>query len=118
MLSDLQLVNMGPRNSTQLLKINTTKFQVEREPVYKSDILLMKKKIWITTSNIYSLGNNYVYSMSTNQLFSLNFTISNQSTSGIKSEIRPLSCQRTNYRNSRDRGDRIDLNRVASKDLT
>ena len=36
MLSDLQLVYMGPRNSTELLKINTTKFQVEREPVYKS----------------------------------------------------------------------------------
>ena len=34
MLSDLQLVYMVPRNSTQLLKINTTKFQVEREPVY------------------------------------------------------------------------------------
>ena len=34
MLSDLQLVYMGPRNSTQL-KINTTKFQVEREPVYR-----------------------------------------------------------------------------------
>ena len=34
MLSDLQLVYMGHRNSTQLLKINTTKFQVEREPVY------------------------------------------------------------------------------------
>ena len=34
MLSDLQLVYMGPRNSTELLKINTTKFQVEREPVY------------------------------------------------------------------------------------
>ena len=28
------LVYMGPRNSTELLKINTTKFQVEREPVY------------------------------------------------------------------------------------
>ena len=38
MLSDLQLVYMGPRNSTQLLKINTTKFQVEREPVYINDI--------------------------------------------------------------------------------
>ena len=38
MLSDLQLVYMGPRNSTQLLKINTTKFQVEREPVYKCGI--------------------------------------------------------------------------------
>ena len=36
MLSDLQLVYMVPRNSTQLLKINTTKFQVEREPVYPS----------------------------------------------------------------------------------
>ena len=33
MLSDLQLVYMVPRNSTQLLKINTTKFQLEREPV-------------------------------------------------------------------------------------
>ena len=33
MLSDLQLVYMVPRNSTQLLSINTTKFQVEREPV-------------------------------------------------------------------------------------
>ena len=33
MLSDLQLVYMVPRNSisTQLLKINTTKFQVERD---------------------------------------------------------------------------------------
>ena len=30
MLSDLQLVYMVPRNSTELLKINTTKFQVER----------------------------------------------------------------------------------------
>ena len=35
MLSDLQLVFMKPRNSTQLLNINTTKFQVEREPVYR-----------------------------------------------------------------------------------
>ena len=34
MLLDLQLVYMVPRNSTQLLNINTTKFQVEREPVY------------------------------------------------------------------------------------
>ena len=35
MLSDLQLVYklyMVPRNSTQLLNINTTKFRVEREP--------------------------------------------------------------------------------------
>ena len=44
-------------------------------------------------------SNNYVYSMPTNQLFSLNFTISNQSASGIKSEIRPLICQRTHYGN-------------------
>ena len=36
MLSDLQLVYMVPRNSTQLLNINTTNFQVEREPVYSS----------------------------------------------------------------------------------
>ena len=34
MLSELQLVYMVHRNSTQLLKINITKFQVEREPVY------------------------------------------------------------------------------------
>ena len=34
MLSDLQLVYMVPRNSTQMLNINTTKFQVDREPVY------------------------------------------------------------------------------------
>ena len=33
MLSDLQLVYMVPRNSTKLLNINTTKFQVEDEPV-------------------------------------------------------------------------------------
>ena len=33
MLSDLQLVYIVPGNSTQLLNINTTKFQVEREPV-------------------------------------------------------------------------------------
>ena len=39
MLSDLQLVYMGPRNSTELLKINTTKFQVEREPVYLASML-------------------------------------------------------------------------------
>ena len=34
MPSDLQLVYMIPRNSMQLLNINNTKFQVEREPVY------------------------------------------------------------------------------------
>ena len=38
MLSDLQLVYMVPRNSIQLLNINTTKFQVEREPVYRISI--------------------------------------------------------------------------------
>ena len=37
--------------------------------------------------------------MPTNKLVSLNFTISNQSASGIKSEIRPLICQRTHYGN-------------------
>ena len=63
---------------------------------HKSDILLMKE---MTTNNIYFLRNNYVYNMPTNQLFSLNFTISNQSASGIKSEIRPLICQRTHYGN-------------------
>ena len=42
MLSDLQLVYMVPRNSTELLKINTTKFQVEREPVY---IFIVKNEI-------------------------------------------------------------------------
>ena len=34
MHSDLQLVYMVSRNSTQMLNINTTKFQVELEPVY------------------------------------------------------------------------------------
>ena len=52
MLSDLQLVYIVPRNSTQLLKLNTTKFQVEREPVYpalnyfgKSSIFIVKNEI-------------------------------------------------------------------------
>ena len=36
MLSDLQLIHMVPRNSTQLLNINTTKFQVEREAASQS----------------------------------------------------------------------------------
>ena len=39
MLSDLQLVYMVPRNSIQLLNINTTKFQVEREPITIAKIL-------------------------------------------------------------------------------
>ena len=34
MLSNLQLIYMVSRNTTQLLNINTTKFLVEREPVY------------------------------------------------------------------------------------
>ena len=48
MLSDLQLVYMVPRNSTQLLNINTTKFQVEREPCSLININMIN----ITTSNI------------------------------------------------------------------
>ena len=40
MLSDLQLVYMVPRKSTQLLNINTTKFQVDREPVYMDGVKL------------------------------------------------------------------------------
>ena len=42
MLSDLQLVYMVPRNSTQLLNINTTKFQVEREPVYMYTVTMIE----------------------------------------------------------------------------
>ena len=34
MLSDLQLIYIVSRNSTQLLNINTTKIQVEHEPFY------------------------------------------------------------------------------------
>ena len=47
MLSDLQLVHMGPRNSTQLLKINTSKFQVEREPVYIYTILILILRLMV-----------------------------------------------------------------------
>ena len=68
----------------------------------------------MTTSDMCSLGKNYVYSMSTNQLFSLNFTISNQSASSIKSEIRPLSCQRMHYRNLERQNRFKILNQVAS----
>ena len=50
MLSDLQLVYMGPRNSTELLKINPTKFQVEREPVYII-IVYYALYIFLYTSN-------------------------------------------------------------------
>ena len=50
MLSDLQLVYMVPRNSTELLKINTTKFQVEREPVYIEPYILKKCLIFMTLS--------------------------------------------------------------------
>ena len=35
MPSDLRLVYMVPRNSIQLLNINTIKFQVESEPVHR-----------------------------------------------------------------------------------
>ena len=52
MLSDLQLVYMGPRNSTELLKINTTKFQVEREPVYP----IVKYKYYQISSGACLLG--------------------------------------------------------------
>ena len=47
MLSDLQLVYIGPRNSTELLKINTTKFQVEREPVYSTHTSFFLKLMFI-----------------------------------------------------------------------
>ena len=47
MLSDLQVVYMVPRNSTQLSNINTTKFQVERKPVYLSS----KKSEFESTKN-------------------------------------------------------------------
>ena len=43
MLLDLQLVYMVSRNFTQLLNINTTKLQVEREPVYLLTILMTEK---------------------------------------------------------------------------
>ena len=60
MLSDLQLVYMGPRNSTQLLKINTTKFQVEREPVYiipmPLDILLFTYEICSIQFSLWSIN--------------------------------------------------------------
>ena len=36
------MLNLVPRNSTQLLNINTTKFQVEREPVYRNYDILAK----------------------------------------------------------------------------
>ena len=40
MPSDLQLVYVVLRNSTQLLNINTTKIQVERESVYSIAVTL------------------------------------------------------------------------------
>ena len=51
MLSDLQLVYMGPRNPTQLLKINTTKFQVEREPVYDMPMLSYLQLVYMGPRN-------------------------------------------------------------------
>ena len=47
MLSDLQLIYMVSRNSTQLLNINTTKFQVEREPVYNLCILYVCSVLYV-----------------------------------------------------------------------
>ena len=55
MLSDLQLVYMVSRNSTQLLKINTTKFQVEREPVYPN-----ANTIGSQTENNSNPGSSYI----------------------------------------------------------
>ena len=71
MLSDLQLVYMVPRNSTQLLKINTTKFQVEREPVYQkriifiynNDIASARVELWSSSTNA-----KYAESSSTNYI--------------------------------------------------
>ena len=70
----------------------------------------------MTTSTIFCLGSSYGNSMSTNQLFSLNFAlgrkISNQSESRKKfnSDIRVFKeCTIWNMR------DRIYLNQVASK---
>ena len=60
MLSDLQLVYMGPRNSTQLLKINTTKFQVEREPVYNLPIVKRGKESKLGTVGVPITRWNYI----------------------------------------------------------
>ena len=53
MLSDLQLVYMVPRNTTQLLNINTTKFQVERDPVYWKPVSQMIKRDLSDSLKIY-----------------------------------------------------------------
>ena len=56
MLSDLQLVYMVPRNSTQLLNINTIKFQVERAS--QSNGLLyrpMKKRSWMVNCRVVTI---------------------------------------------------------------
>ena len=53
MLLDLKLVDMVPRISTQLLNIDTTKFQVEREPVY-NNIYYNDRSYYINMSTIYS----------------------------------------------------------------
>ena len=60
MLSDLQLVCMGPRNSTQLLKINTTKFQVERESLYIVTTSLKVSKYCDFLKNKHDIGSNFV----------------------------------------------------------
>ena len=60
MLSDLQLVYMVPRNSTQLLNINTTKFQVEREPVYTIVTVHLTKDLHFAKSAVSSFLRNIV----------------------------------------------------------
>ena len=38
--------NIEPRNSIQLLKMNTTKFQMEREPVYHTRVAIICFWFW------------------------------------------------------------------------
>ena len=52
MLSDLQLVYIVPRNLTQLVNINTTKFQVEREPVYYEYMELALERLLYTNIHV------------------------------------------------------------------
>ena len=68
MLSDLQLVYMVPRNSTQLLNINTTKFQVEREPVY---IICNCFFLTIMTTHRYKLLPNVLHILTYMSVFNL-----------------------------------------------
>ena len=46
MPSDLQLVYVVLRNSTQLLNINTTKIQVERESVYSIAVRAVRPTLY------------------------------------------------------------------------